>query len=168
MLNFTTLLPFASGQLPRQRCGSAISAGRVWLFRPNSEACARGLPRYCGAGEKESKRHFLEGGAQEGVCRPEGGAAPSQEGRGRSAARRERPVPDTVFPGVLAGRTLESGGLFRRLHVREASAVGLGERQAHSEERGRLPALWGRPCQEPGRQGGVSRAHKDHHTCWSV
>lgn len=110
----------------------------------------------------------LPGGGGTGRCLPTRRSCPLPGGTRTERSTQGKARAGHGLPGVLAGRTLESGGLFRRLHVREASAVGLGERQAHSEERGRLPALWGRPCQEPGRQGGVSRAHKDHHACWSV
>lgn len=134
MLNFTTLLPFASGQLPRQRCGSAISAGRVWLFRPNSKACAQGLPRYCGAGEKESKRHFLEGGVHRKASadqkeelppprRDEDGAQHAGKGpcRTRSSGRpcwsdtgEWRPLPAAARPGSQRGGARRAPGPFGR------------------------------------------------------
>lgn len=134
MLNFTTLLPFASGQLPRQRCGSAISAGRVWLFRLNSKACARGLPRYCGAGEKESKRHFLEGGGtgrrlptRRRSCPLPGGTRTEGSTQGKARAGHGlpgrpcwsdtgewRPLPTAARPGSQRGGARRAPGPFGR------------------------------------------------------
>lgn len=66
------------------------------------------------------------GGGDAGRCLParRKRCPPSQKGQGQSAAGRARPVADMVFPDVLSGGTLESGGLFQRLHVGESQCSG--------------------------------------------